>query len=230
MRIEPEHGSVSIVLIGDFNPAIYTPAWFALNEILPQDVVDSAKLEVAHPEFSSFSTKWLQLQVTHERFHAVTQSIPNIQVQKFVVRTHKVHLSHTPLRAVGINREVHFRVTNSIVLNKVCKMLAPTAPWGGIAEELKLDGNQNGMVSLTMTQFQPEGRPLGGKINVTVEPSVLIDNGRSGFYIRVNDHYQIDDKTNDSRTKLLKFLEDDFELSIQRADKIIDHVMSLAVN
>ena len=34
MRIEPEISGVQVVLVGDFNPAIFTPAWFALYRLL----------------------------------------------------------------------------------------------------------------------------------------------------------------------------------------------------
>ena len=37
MRIEPEISGVSVVLLGDFNPAIFTPAWFALHGLLPEE-------------------------------------------------------------------------------------------------------------------------------------------------------------------------------------------------
>ena len=43
MRIEPEISGVQIVLVGDFNPAIFTPAWFALYRLLPESVASSAK-------------------------------------------------------------------------------------------------------------------------------------------------------------------------------------------
>ena len=48
MRIEPEISGVSVVLLGDFNPAIFTPAWFALHDLLPESVADDADLRIAH--------------------------------------------------------------------------------------------------------------------------------------------------------------------------------------
>ena len=34
MRIEPETSGVSVVVLGTFNPAIFTPAWFELHGVL----------------------------------------------------------------------------------------------------------------------------------------------------------------------------------------------------
>jgi len=234
MRIEPEMSGVSIVLLGSFNPAIFTPAWFAMHKILPKKAADNADVQVVHAQLSVFSTEWLQLQVTPDRFQAATQQAPHVRVHDLVMRVFKEHLFHTPVNAFGINRQVHFRAASPAARDRVGRQLAPVKPWGKIAKALQLDGEGGGMVSLTMRQSHPEGRPPDGQINVTVEPSVQIDGGRSGIYVHINDHYAVGDATDnvtpDERAKLFGFLEDDFESSIQQADVIIDHVMSLAID
>ena len=48
MRIEPEIDGVSVILVGSFNPAIFTSAWFALHGLLLEPIADSADLAVAH--------------------------------------------------------------------------------------------------------------------------------------------------------------------------------------
>lgn len=61
MRIQPEIDEVGVVLVGSLNPAIFTPAWFALHGLLPESAAESAELEVAHPQLTRFSTDWLRL-------------------------------------------------------------------------------------------------------------------------------------------------------------------------
>ena len=230
MRIEPEISGVSVVLLGSFNPAIFTPAWFALHEILPRGVAENADLQVAHSQVTAFSTEWLQLQVTSDRFLAETLQDPHVRVRDFVIRVFGELLSHTPVTALGINRDVHFRAPNAAARDRVGRMLAPVEPWGAYADLLQLGGDQSGMVSLSMRQSQPEGRPQGGQINVKVEPSGRIGDGRLGIYVQVNDHYETDATVADGRAQLLGFLEEGFELSIRRADGIVDHVMALATD
>ena len=230
MRIEPEIASVSVVLLGSFNPAIFTPAWFALHEILPRGVAENADLEVAHNQLAEFSTEWLHIQVIPDRFQADTQQDPHVRLRDFVIRTFKELLIHTPIQAFGINRSVHFRAPDAAARDRVGRMLAPVEPWDQCTELLQLGGDQNGMVSLSMRQSQPEGRPPGGQINVTVEPSARIGDGRLGIYVQVNDHYVIDNAAADGRAELLGFLGDGFESSIRRADGIVDHVMALALD
>ena len=230
MRIEPQISGVGVVLLGSFNPAIFTPAWFSLHEILPKSAADNADLQVAHGQLVVFSTEWLQLQVTPDRFQATTQQGPYVRVRDLVVRVFREHLFHTPVKAIGINRDIHFRAASPAARDRVGRRLAPVEPWREIAEMLELGGEDEGMTSLTMRGSRPDGRLPGGQINVTVEPSVRIDEGRSGIYVHVNDHYAMDDTARDGRAKLFGFLEDGFELSIRRADDIVNHVMSLAID
>ena len=228
MRIEPEISGVGVVLLGDFNPAIFTPAWFALHGLLPESAADNAELQIGHPGLTVFSTEWLHLEVTTDRFQANTQHGPYIRVRDIAVRVFGEHLHHTPLKALGINRDVGFRVAGQDVRDRIGRRLAPVEPWGRWVEELGLVSEHGGMRSLTMTNARPEGRPPGGQVNVKVEPSVRIDNGRAGVYVSINDHYAIGSADAKGRAQLMGFLEDDFDSSIQRSDSIIDHIMSLA--
>ena len=98
-----------------------------------------------------------------------------------------------------------------------------------MGRDLGLDGEHGGMTSLTMSQVSPQGRPTGGKINVTVEPSNRIDQGL-GVYVRVNDHYANDDASPGAGERLMGLFADNFDTSLKRSDSIVDHIMSLAVS
>jgi len=227
MRINPEIGGVSVVFLGNFNPAIFTPAWFALHDLLPRQATENAELQVAHPGLTLFSTEWLHLHVVTDRFEASTQREPYVRVPDLLVRVFSEHLHHTPLKAFGINRDIHFRVADQVERDRIGGLLAPAEPWGPWKDELGLGGDRGGMASLTMAQTRPEGRPAGGQLNVTVGPSSRIDGGRSGIHVRVNDHYAIGGDGIEAREELMGFLEDGFEKSVQRSDSIIDYIMSL---
>lgn len=228
VRIEPEISGVAVVLLGDFNPAIFTPAWFALHGLLPRGAADSADLQVAHRQVTTFSTDWLRLQVTSDRFVADTAQAPHVRVRDLVLRVFKEHLTHTPTRSMGINRTVHFRVGGMAERDRIGRALAPVEPWGRWGLELGSDGEHGGMTSLTMSQISPAGRPQGGRINVKVEPSARVGDGRSGIFVEVNDHYAVDSTDTGGSSRLMGFLAKDFDTSIRRSDEIIDHVMSLA--
>ena len=227
MRITPEIDGVSIAVLGNFNPAIFTPAWFALNGLLPESVATNAVLTVAHEQVTQFNTDWLRLDVTLDRFFVETVQAPHVRVHDLVVRVFKEYLHHTPVTAFGINRSIHFGVGSLAARDQLGRTLAPVEPWGAWGQELGLDGERGGMTSLTMSQIDPEGRPTGGRINVKVEPSAKIGDGRTGVYVGVNDHYALGDTGPGVAARAMELLENNFEVSVNRSHAIVDHVMSL---
>lgn len=227
-RIEPEIAGVGIVLLGDFNPAILTPAWFALNQLLPKGLADDAELTVAHPQHTEFRADWLRLQVTPPFFSASTDDAPYSRLRDLVSILFLEILPHTPLRSLGINRSVHFRVESLEQRDRIGRRVAPTEIWGDWSEDLGATGREGGMTSLTMTQVSVPGRPRGDRINTRVEPSALLDNVENGVFVQVNDHYVPED-TEGAAAYLTKSLAQNFANSLRKSDRIIDRVMSLAL-
>ena len=203
------------------------PPGSRLYGLLPESAATAADLQVAHQQVTAFSTDWLHLEVTDKRFKVETLQAPHIRLRDLVARVFGEHLFHTPLNALGINRYVHFQVRSLAERDRIGKTLAPLEPWGAWGRDLELDSGHSGMMSLTMSQVDPEGRPKGGMINVTVEPSKQIGEGL-GVYVHVNDHYTIDEAIPGAGKRLIGFLEDNFDTSLSRSNNIVDHIMSLA--
>jgi len=226
MRIQPETSATSIVLIGNFNPVIFHPDWFKRMEILPEDLVDAAEIVVIHPEITSFRADWLELKVEQGSFSVTTSEAPWIRLSDLVVRTFKEFLSHTPIKKMGINREIHFSTPSEEVRNAVGARLAPHEPWGEWAEHIeKRDGKiHGGMRTLVMEQsVRDDGLP--GYIRTKVEPSNRITNG---IFMQVNDHYQVENLEDPIGSgELIDNLESSFERSITRSEWIADQVMHL---
>ena len=61
MRIAPETRGVSIGLVGNSNPAMFTPAWFALHNLTPSELAEGVRLGVAYVQHSGFSENWLSI-------------------------------------------------------------------------------------------------------------------------------------------------------------------------
>ncbi len=228
MRIEPEITGVSLVMLGHFNPAIFTPAWFGWHGLLSERTAEIADTKIIHPQIAMFNADWLNLHVQPESFLINTTQAPFIRLRDLAIRIFREHLPHMPLKVLGINREVHFPLRSFGEQNRLGRLLAPVEPWGDWGKKLESDEEQGGMTSLTMTQINPEGRPLGGRVNVVVQPSNQIGRGRPGVYVQVNDHYIIENVESQMGTReIVMLLEDNFDESLRRADQIIDHIMSL---
>lgn len=229
MRIDPEISAMSIVAVGNFSPAVFHPAWFSLHGLLPAEAAEAAKEQlVVSPEATAFAFDWLTVEVKTEVFSMTTSQEPCVRVRDLAARLFGERLADAPVRALGINRTVHFRVRDMRARDRIGQTLAPKGAWGEWAKSLGTDGDHGGMTSLTMTQVGLDDRPDGDAINVKVEPSVLIGEKRAGVYVAVNDHYKIDQVSGESSERLLAILADRFEESCRWSEGIIDHVMSLA--
>lgn len=226
MQIEPDLSGAELVFVGKLNPAIFTPAWFAMHKLLPDGIAESAKLEMAHDQVTAFSTDWLKLRVTATQLQLWATVPPPVRLVDLARRTFGEHLHHTPLTALGINRHVHFRVPRAADRTRLGRALAPVAPWGKWAAALETD-ELGGMTSLTMTQVHPVDRSHKDRINATVEPSNVVGHGRTGIYVAVNDHFvpQGDDPT--GARQVIELLERHHESSWRNSEEIIDHIMSL---
>jgi hypothetical protein len=231
MRIQPEQNSVNIVLIGSFNPAIFQPAWFVVNNMISKEDLDSSetKVEIIHPGIAKFKVgDWLNITVMQEQFIAETNEPPFIRLSDLVAKIFGEILIHTPVIQMGINRMVHFNVGSEENRNKIGKMLAPQELWGEWAKDIegKNPKKRGGMFAIVMRQVDLDDREKG-HIQAEVKPSPLIPNG-AGIFVGINDHYEIpNDDSLDSAIRMARILGKKFDDSLQKSEWIIDQIMAL---
>jgi hypothetical protein len=182
MTVRPEIQGVSIVLLGDFNPKIFQPAWFAAQGLIGtlESEEAEANVEIIHPDVTIFRLDWLTLQVTRERFLASTAQEAYVEVLRDLVFGTFTLLRHTPAGVMGINLDMHFRMRSEEEWHAFGDRLAPKEQWKGVLEK-------PGMRRLDMEGARPDG--LRGYIRVRVEPSPRI---HPGVYFSVNDHYTVE--------------------------------------
>ena len=191
MPLLPEIDGSSIVVLGSFNPAIFHPLWFKTNQLIRPEEADDAKLEVTHPAVSIFSLEWFKLQVDMERFIVETTDKSNFgPISDLVLGTFSI-LDHTPVRALGINRVMHFKMDSREKWHAFGHMIAPKEVWQGVME-------RPGLRSLTMED--PRDDPMGFT-RVRIEPSKRID---PGIFIEINNHYEIKDNNIQNILNMLK--------------------------
>lgn len=203
------------MLVGSFNPAIFQPEWFARQGLLSQEQVDAADVKIIVPEICHFETEQVVLQVTHGRFLAASKQNANPVPLRDLVRGTFFVLEHTPVTALGMNRQMHFPLASEEAWHEVGDRLAPKDGWEGLLE------GRPGLASLSMTTYHAE--PTSSKYTVRVEPSSLI---KFGIYFETNDHNEAP-KIEPLRGAL-KILDEKWEEATIYASRIANRILNWA--
>ncbi len=176
----PETAVQSIVLLGQFSPVVFHPAWFSSKALVQPEEADRAEISVIHPGLSSFRCgDWLDVQVSTDRFSASTGRISHSPVLRdLVVGTLNI-LGRTNIRAIGINTAFHRSMPSTGEWNRLGNLLAPKDLWNKVMKE-------PGMLSLTIRGRSDSDSD--GLLNVKVEPSMQIHHG---LFIDINRHFNI---------------------------------------
>ena len=192
----------SVVLVGSFNPTIFHPAWLSKYNLIPSVEADGAKVEIIHNELSSFSLEWLHVQVTHQKFVARTNDRSHYNPLRDLVISIFNILEHTPIKQLGMNRQLDFLIDNEKDWHKVGHTLAPKDIWKKSLTEPLLTG-------LSIESQRTDG--LNGKINVRLEPSKRT---KYGVFVGVNNHVEL---SNGGKLTVPLILSEHWEKNINKA-------------
>jgi hypothetical protein len=226
LLVEPEFEDVGIVLIGDFNPAIFNPDWLLQNDLVGADAAKRSVIDIIHPDVAQFRVGDIELIVQRNRFQILTRVAPFVAVLDFVSKTFGESLPHTPVRQSGINHSVHFKVKNQKIRTAIGRILASTHPWGQWGEDIEKSSAefQGGMASLSMQEVRSSSSFMR-RITATVQPSTTVAN-QSGIYVSINDHNEPESKDKTSMS-VLDALISRFDSSLLDSKRIINTVMLL---
>ncbi|MGH7802265.1 MAG: hypothetical protein ACREOW_16845 [Thermodesulfobacteriota bacterium] len=130
----PKIQGLSIVLVGDFNPKIFQPAWFGMEGLIRKNEVETADIQIIHSDVVAFNVKdWLSFNVTRERLSAETAQEAYYEILRdLIVGTFKI-LRHTPIKMMGINHTRHFLMDSEQEWHKFGDKLAPKEYWKSLA-------------------------------------------------------------------------------------------------
>lgn len=229
MSFEEEISGFSIVYVGAFNPAIFSPLWMLGHSLISQTEYDEAVIDLITPDIVQFKTKNFSLNSDRERFTIFDAGPAPIRTFDLSIRLFGEILVHTPLTQAGVNWERHYRADNWDNLHRIGDILAPKKPWGNFGESMlrshsREQFRRGGLRSLTMEEtIRPDG--LSGAVRVTIEPSVVV---KPGLFMRLNDHFEINDVTKPTGAiELITLLNDKFDESQARFLSISKHILSL---
>ena len=207
--------SVNIVVLGKFNPSIFHPAWFAAQNLIRAKEAEAANIQIVHPEAAFFQIDWCEVRVVRERFQVGTLQEPYFEPLRDLAGGLFSLLSHTPVQALGINKQYHFQFASEKVWHAVGDRLAPKDIWKDVLDS-------PGTRQLTIEGTRPDNK--AGHIHVLLEPSPDF-----GLTIQVNDHYELSHSASESSgiETLSTILSENWNECMQRSDKIAKQIAGL---
>jgi hypothetical protein len=175
--------SASVVLTGSFNPAIFQPEWFVRQNLLPAEECEKAEIKIIAPQVCEFQTERFVIQVTTERFAVLSKPDANPAPIRDLVAGTFFTLEHTPLKALGLNRDMDFALPSEEAWHQVGDTLAPKDIWKKILQGRI--GMRSLLVQSEVPNF-PDATQDSTRLWVRIEPSVRV---KYGLYIQTNEHF-----------------------------------------
>lgn len=189
-----EISSSAIVAVGNFNPPIFTPDWLERNKLIGEDDAEGARKDpglVISPQVTRFETELFALQVLERQF-ALTSKGPLHPMLKDLAIGIFTLLPQTPITALGLNFQAHYKLSDEADYHKIGDILAPKEIWRSLFPG---ENESVGLMSLTMGvdpyKRDDKGKKIGDRKSFTVQPSGKVPRG---VFFAVNDHHQIDDE------------------------------------
>ena len=200
---DAELHAAQIVVRGDFNPAIFQPAWHAHHNLLPTSEAEGADVAVVHKELTRFTAGWMQLNVNQGAYIIETDDAAKFfPLRDLAIGTFRI-LSETPIKAFGFNDMRHVKLPSRKALDDVGHYFAPKTTWKNFLTE-------PGLRSMLVEGGRPEKE--GVRIQIRLEPSIKV---RDGLFIQVNQHYTVEKAeerpSSDKMTEMLQKLKEDWE-------------------
>jgi hypothetical protein len=222
----------SIVCVGDFNPAIFSPDWLERNELIGRSDADAVRegsagksLLVSH-QVSSFETKWFSLQVLENQFALTSKDALSPAFKDLAAGIFQL-VPHTPVAAVGLNFSGHFKLSDEEAYHRVGDVLAPKDVWQTLYPD-----EMPGLADLTIrVQRGTRGEPLKSKDEkrISVQPSQVI---KFGAFLTYNDHHDVSVREEGGPSpaeRVAAIIDSTWEAAWRDAVRVFDGVLTWAL-
>lgn len=234
-KVWPERHTVSIVLLGKFNPAIFQPFWFVECGLISRESADAATIGVIHQDVAQFAIESFSAEVTQVRAKFETKDPANTQILRDVVANTFAILEHTPIAKFGFNSNKTFYLSSEEEWHRYGHHFGPKESWNAIIESPGL---------LDMTMLGKRAGSQSDRIQISTGPSsdckrqlslegveIASTIARYGIRIDLNEHYELEKNPNtsvgDRNGCLLETLQRDWNGFLKYSDEVSDHLLSV---
>lgn len=170
----------SVVITGPLRPVVISPAWLRERDLIGDSQLQQANIELLIPnEASIFQAGWLRVLANPQSLEIQTTQEAEFERLRDVMLGILRERVDSPIAMMGINRQVHFKITDVDLWHSVGDQLVNNELWEGVL-------HLSGMRSVTYWGARSDG--YGGRIQVQVEPSYQFP---PGVFVAYNDHYDL---------------------------------------
>lgn len=231
MKFTPEIFGSTVVVLGSFNPVIFTPQWLhslgLIGEGDKSAAVEGDDAFVVSRQVTAYSTDWFGLQVNDNQFTLASNAALTPAFFDLAVGILSA-VPHTPVTAVGLNFMGHYPLGSEAQYHRFGDALAPKSFWkdafpgeraAGLAQlQIVIENGQRGH------SFTSKDR-----ITVQVQQSSKV---RLGVFVSLNDHradaFIADTKVGNALTAA-KIVKESWEGTLQEAERAIEALFESAL-
>jgi hypothetical protein len=220
--------TTSVVVVGQFNPAILHPYWFGSRELLPPEQAADAQtsIQALMNEVMAFEAGWLTFQALPQRLTFTSkESASHLELRDLAMATLAL-LSEVPVTSFGLNRDAHYRVDTEQAWHAIGDRFVPNEPWVELTGGTRA-GLQRLVVQIARGGVEHSAEAVArGATNVQIGVSVEAQVLPYGVYVGINDHFQVGtDEEPSSAVEVAEALEREWEPARKRANLMAAHII-----
>jgi len=206
----------SLVLVGEFNPMIFQPMWFSHYGLVGEKEANDAKIKIIHKDVVIFELDWVTIEINRQQFIAITNKPAYYPFVKDLIVGIFTLLSHTPIKKMGINMEVHYNIYNKEIKTELERKLYP----------YKIFEQQFDNPVFNKVEFTEERKDsYKGFTKIDIEPSNISENG---IFFSINDHFEVmDEKKSIGSSEIMKIFTENWEISYENGLQIIEKIKNI---
>jgi hypothetical protein len=227
-----ELSGISVIAVGAFNPAIFQPFWFAEKGLMPPNAIEEAmeKDFMATRDIAAFTADWLSVQVTLAQLSfATVEEGREVDLRDLVKGVFEL-LPETPVDAVGLNADAHFRIDSEEQWHQIGDRFLPKDFWQPLFDGDQWKKRREGSdqtVGLRSMTVEAHREDIPAYVRTEVGPSVRLT--PLGVYAGVNAHFQLTEGETQGRgANVAEVIAEHWESTREIEKELIERILEIA--
>ncbi|MDP1734608.1 MAG: hypothetical protein Q8L44_09630 [Sulfuritalea sp.] len=229
MLYQPEILSANIVVLGAFNPAIFSPDWLEQNQLIGPDdakVIRSSENFVVTRQITQLQSESFRLLVEENKCQVNCIGVAGPHIRDLTMGVLEL-LPHTPLRALGLNFDIQYRFLNSDAYHKIGDVLVPKSIWQKVVDD------PDRAIGLEQLRILVQDGKRGEELKSSDSKTISVQRGGSDLTIRIsyNDHHEFASlpEGTEAAEVAIGVLKEQWHEQLQAASQTFNRVIELAI-